>query len=72
VLSDSETRVDRVHCSAVSLAALTRVAPARAPGYGIIPVSPKGRTAMEAERLNQIAATLTGLRARAADLRRYL
>jgi hypothetical protein len=32
----------------------------------------KGRIAMEAERLNQIAATLTGLRTRAADLRRYL
>ena len=28
--------------------------------------------AMEAERLNQIAASLTGLRERAADLRRYL
>jgi len=27
---------------------------------------------MEAERLNQIAASLTGLRERAADLRRYL
>jgi len=27
---------------------------------------------MEAEQLNQIAAAISGLRARAADLRRYL
>jgi hypothetical protein len=30
------------------------------------------RAAMEAERLNQIAATLADLRTRAAELRRYL
>jgi hypothetical protein len=30
------------------------------------------RAAMEAERLNQIAATLADLRTRTAELRRYL
>ena len=33
---------------------------------------PKECLAMEAEQLNQIAASLEDLRARAADLRRYL
>jgi hypothetical protein len=33
---------------------------------------PKDGLAMEAEQQNQIAASLEGLRARAADLRRYL
>jgi hypothetical protein len=32
----------------------------------------KDRLSMEAERINQIAAALEDLRARAADLRRYL
>jgi hypothetical protein len=32
----------------------------------------EGSTAMEAEQLNQLAASLTDLRARVADLRRYL
>jgi hypothetical protein len=32
----------------------------------------QSRIAMEAERLNQIAASLSGLRARTDDLRRYL
>jgi hypothetical protein len=36
------------------------------------PFSRKARIAMEAEQLNQIAARLDGLRARTADLRRYL
>jgi hypothetical protein len=34
--------------------------------------APKERLAMEAEQQNQIAASLDGLRSRAADLRRYL
>jgi hypothetical protein len=33
---------------------------------------PKDCLAMEAEQQNQIAASLEGLRARTADLRRYL
>jgi hypothetical protein len=41
-------------------------------GYAIIDIYSKGRIAMEAERLNQIAGTLADLRTRAAELRRYL
>jgi hypothetical protein len=33
---------------------------------------PPRNSAMEAEQLNQIAATLAGLKERTADLRRYL
>jgi hypothetical protein len=40
--------------------------------WDIISLSPEGIAAMEAERLNQLAASLTDLAARTADLRRYL
>jgi hypothetical protein len=38
----------------------------------IISDSPQGLPAMEAERVNQIAASLADLRQRTAELRRYL
>jgi hypothetical protein len=41
-------------------------------GSAIIFVCPRIAIAMEAERINQIAASLEDLRARTADLRRYL
>jgi hypothetical protein len=42
------------------------------PHWAILSVCSEGCTAMEAERINQIAAKLEDLRARIADLRRYL
>ncbi len=73
-MEDRETNNDRPNAAAAQAASTEN--PARVAGLqsrqAIIDICHDGLYLMEAERLNQLTATLADLKARTTDLRRYL